>query len=137
MFNDYLQEKSPDLPDENARLCPDERLEAVAGPSRSMHFRPVPHFSAPGPVSSGPIPGSPDSSVQILSAEEGSDNEEIPAPDVSGEFDEDFKITKVKKAEVLVHPRHACPEFEFNKSKDDSENKRHCEKCFCYICDIE
>ena len=52
--------------------------------------------------------------------------------------DEDFEILKVKKAAVMVHHRDACPEFPFEKdSNSEAKNKLFCEKCFCYICDIE
>jgi len=44
----------------------------------------------------------------------------------------------VKPETVLPHTRNHCAEFPYkpNQATND-ENKRYCEKCFCYVCDIE
>lgn len=49
--------------------------------------------------------------------------------------------TVLKEAEILVHPRSGCPIHPFRKTfkekKIFAKNEKYCEKCFCYICDIE
>ena len=62
----------------------------------------------------------------------------------SGESSDDDLIatgTVVKEAEILVHPRSGCPIYPFRKTfkekKVIAKNEKFCEKCFCYICDIE
>jgi hypothetical protein len=62
----------------------------------------------------------------------------------SGESSDDDLIatgTVVKEAEILVHPRSGCPIYPFRKTFKETKviarNEKFCEKCFCYICDIE
>ncbi|CBY20935.1 unnamed protein product [Oikopleura dioica] len=73
--------------------------------------------------------------IEDSGSENGQDSEE------SSDDDLIATGTVVKEAEILVHPRNGCPIHPFRKTfkekKVIAKNEKFCEKCFCYICDIE
>nr|XP_055061963.1 uncharacterized protein zgc:112980 isoform X1 [Misgurnus anguillicaudatus] len=55
------------------------------------------------------------------------------------QVDEDLAITYTQTGTVLPHARYDCT-LPFNRAEQDvfgplQENAKHCEQCFCYICD--
>ena len=56
------------------------------------------------------------------------------------EEDEDCIVVSVNKADILPHCRADCPLEIYTPTENVkigpySGNEKHCEKCFCYICD--
>ncbi|CAG5112690.1 Oidioi.mRNA.OKI2018_I69.chr2.g6877.t1.cds [Oikopleura dioica] len=78
----------------------------------------------------------PQKSVDLKDSDEDSDEQD-------SDDDEDILTTGtvVKEADILIHPRGGCPIHPFRKTfkekKVIAKNEKFCEKCFCYICDIE
>ena len=78
----------------------------------------------------------PPKSVDLKDSDEDSDEQD-------SDDDEDIITTGtvVKEADILIHPRGGCPIHPFRKTfkekKVIAKNEKFCEKCFCYICDIE
>ena len=109
---------------------------------------PVPVFKAPKPEVT-PVPfGKADDPPYVVEVRPFVEPEQDKgkAPEVSegagGDDDVILVSTTHSEAAVFLHPRQYCRKHLFAKSSEANprvvcgKNNEHCEKCYCYVCDV-